>query len=85
MAELVDALDSKSSGSDIVWVRVPPPAPCLIDTSKKARFYIVFIRHFYEMFAFLVDFQEISDIMLMRYLICSSDASQSGLNFEAPI
>ena len=27
MAELVDALDSKSSGSNIVWVRVPPQAP----------------------------------------------------------
>ena len=27
MAELVDALDSKSSGSNIVWVQVPPQAP----------------------------------------------------------
>ena len=27
VAELVDALDSKSSVSDNVWVRVPPQAP----------------------------------------------------------
>ena len=27
MVELADALDSKSSGSDTVWVRFPPPAP----------------------------------------------------------
>ncbi len=27
MAELVDALDSKSSISNNVWVRVPPQAP----------------------------------------------------------
>ena len=26
--ELVDVTDSKSVGSDTVWVRVPPPAPC---------------------------------------------------------
>ena len=25
--ELVDEADSKSVGSDTVWVRVPPPAP----------------------------------------------------------
>ena len=25
--ELVDVADSKSAGGDIVWVRVPPPAP----------------------------------------------------------
>ena len=25
--ELVDVTDSKSVGGDIVWVRVPPPAP----------------------------------------------------------
>ena len=25
--ELVDVTDSKSVGSDTVWVRVPPPAP----------------------------------------------------------
>ena len=25
--ELVDVADSKSAGSDTVWVRVPPPAP----------------------------------------------------------
>ena len=27
--ELVDVTDSKSVGSDTVWVRVPPPAPSL--------------------------------------------------------
>ena len=27
VVELADALDSKSSGGDIVWVRLPPPAP----------------------------------------------------------
>ena len=33
VAELVDALDSKSSDSDIMWVRVPPQAPNLIYNS----------------------------------------------------
>ena len=27
MMELADVTDSKSVGSDTVWVRVPPPAP----------------------------------------------------------
>ena len=27
MMELVDVTDSKSVGGNIVWVRVPPPAP----------------------------------------------------------
>ena len=27
VAELADAADSKSAGSNIVWVQVPPPAP----------------------------------------------------------
>jgi hypothetical protein len=27
VAELADALDSKSSDREIVWVRAPPPAP----------------------------------------------------------
>ena len=27
VVELADALDSKSCGSDTVWVRLPPPAP----------------------------------------------------------
>ena len=26
--ELADVTDSKSVDGDIVWVRVPPPAPC---------------------------------------------------------
>ena len=29
MAELADALDSKSSDGDIVWVRAPPPVPSI--------------------------------------------------------
>ena len=41
MAELVDALDSKSSVSDNVWVRVPPLAPLelsIVDTKVLAIF-----------------------------------------------
>ena len=35
--ELADVTDSKSVGSDTVWVRVPPPAPrkkSLLSTDK---------------------------------------------------
>ena len=35
--ELVDVTDSKSVGGDIVWVRVPPPAPEK-STSKEVLF-----------------------------------------------
>jgi hypothetical protein len=31
VAELADALDSKSSDRKIVWVRSPPPAFCLVN------------------------------------------------------
>ena len=38
MAELADALDSKSSDRKIVWVRAPPPAiPCFIASIKLAK------------------------------------------------
>ncbi len=38
VAELADALDSKSSGSDTVWVRVPPPAHFLRKFGTKVEF-----------------------------------------------
>ena len=37
MAELVDAPDSKSGDGDIVWVRFPLPAPCLLQTSTEKK------------------------------------------------
>jgi hypothetical protein len=40
VAELADALDSKSSDRKIVWVRAPPPAKLADFASKKA------LRHF---------------------------------------
>ena len=39
---MVDVTDSKSVGGNIVWVRVPPPAPCkkpLLSTKTKEVFY----------------------------------------------
>ena len=44
VAELVDALDSKSSNSDIVWVRVPPQAPFIVITNS--RFVFLFAKYF---------------------------------------
>ena len=34
VAELVDAPDSKSGGSDIMWVRFPPSVPYFIKTQN---------------------------------------------------
>src|SRR6202030_4447767 len=34
VAELADALDSKSSGRKAVWVRAPPPAGVLFDVGR---------------------------------------------------
>ena len=34
VAELADALDSKSSGRKVVWVRAPPPASMLLPMRK---------------------------------------------------
>ncbi len=39
--ELADVTDSKSVGSDTVWVRVPPPAPEK-STSKEVLFSMKF-------------------------------------------
>ncbi len=36
MAELADALDSKSSGRKVVWVRAPPPAGSRFDIGRSA-------------------------------------------------
>ena len=45
MVELADALDSKSCGSDTVWVRFPPPAPKTkaLPDGNAFVFYILFI------------------------------------------
>ena len=46
--ELADVTDSKSVGSDTVWVRVPPPAPDENPFTKWADFrlyYSLFIIH----------------------------------------
>ena len=40
VAELVDALDSKSSGSDTVRVRFPPSAPSFVFTKKSCVFLV---------------------------------------------
>jgi tRNA threonylcarbamoyladenosine modification (KEOPS) complex Cgi121 subunit len=37
VAELADALDSKSSDRKIVWVRAPPPAVCLKLSLKRCQ------------------------------------------------
>jgi hypothetical protein len=37
VAELADALDSKSSGRKVVWVRAPPPAIYLLDVRCSMR------------------------------------------------
>ncbi len=39
VVELADALDSKSSGGDIVWVRLPPPAPERTADFKNRQFF----------------------------------------------
>ena len=36
VAELVDARDLKSLDGNVVWVRVPPPAPALAREREKA-------------------------------------------------
>ena len=39
VVELADALDSKSCGSDTVWVRFPPPAPKILTHWSKYFFF----------------------------------------------
>src|SRR5215471_709746 len=39
VAELVDARDLKSLDGNVVWVRVPPPAPCVASHDRGAMRY----------------------------------------------
>ena len=39
---MVDASDSKSDDSNIVWVQVPPPAP-LLSPHSRGDFYFAFV------------------------------------------
>ena len=60
VAELADALDSGSSGSNTVWVQVPSPAPKIPNASVLGIFtFYLFTLHFSLFFDFGRDFWKV--------------------------
>ena len=67
---MADATDSKSVGSDTVWVQVPPSAPKWVKSSGFTYFFVIFYHFWKVKLIFLAVFKAKQSIFANFYADC---------------